>query len=97
MPGPDPAPIRGRWTLKPSTHPFVAASLEGPRVTESVEVVPVPDEAAIERGANKHSELHEWRRMLGDGPIARRQLAAVGDWDEFVALAVLRAALEAEA
>jgi hypothetical protein len=56
----DPAPIRGRWTinwanerdgvLRPTLR---NAQLSGPPVNlrEPVEVVPVPDEAAIERAA----------------------------------------------
>jgi hypothetical protein len=52
----DPAPIRGRWTLKPhdddsSRARRLMARNPDDLYGEPVEVVPVPDETAIERGA----------------------------------------------
>jgi hypothetical protein len=96
----DPAPIRGRWTIHHTsgtqTHTlrFLNALVDGPPIaamSDAVEVVPVPDEAAIERGAkylyfNRQGEDVEaiWLEVSED---VRRIFRSE-------ALAVLRAALE---
>jgi hypothetical protein len=85
----DPAPIRGRWTIHHTsgtqTHTlrFLNALVDGPPIaamSDAVEVVPVPDEAAIERGAKAQAREfgyeHVWER--GDevyGPAYWRRAA----------------------
>lgn len=97
----DPAPTRGRWTIPKGgvDCPECGGHYSGARATcavghdralckpRTVEVVPVPDEAAIERGAKAAREAYV--EAIERLPIAEM-------WP-FMALAVLRAALEAEA
>jgi hypothetical protein len=89
----DPAPIRGRWTIWfcPACAGSNKQSLGCPHDEDefageplAVEVVPVPDEAAIERGAKAVRDT--WRLYASGSTPKQRQRA--------VALAVLRAALE---
>jgi hypothetical protein len=72
---PDPAPIRGRWTIwvcpdcgLPEDHdPYLCTMFPGERVEHGnrVAVVPAPDEAAIERGAQA-VEDHRFPRVGWD-------------------------------
>jgi hypothetical protein len=99
-PASGPNPIRGRWTLWPT---FVMPSgvvgeverccaIDGPNVPvgKAVEVVPVPDEQAIERAA---MALASRRRPLGHGldTVLAARIARQAREDVLV---VLAAALE---
>jgi hypothetical protein len=56
-------PIRGRWTIRPHPQSWPSWNYaDGPRPSEPVQVVPVPDEAAIDRGAQAAFEA----RFLSD-------------------------------
>jgi hypothetical protein len=88
-------PIRGRWTIWfcPACAGSIKQSLGCPHDEDeftgdpqAVEVVPVPDEAAIERGA---------KALIGvpGHPVGDRDDPALRAW----ALAVLRAALDPDA
>jgi hypothetical protein len=87
-PNPPPAPIGGRWTI---THRHANKGTFGYRPPENyidgpecrlVEVVPVPDEAAIERGAKALAATDSDYRYVSAADIRN------------AVLAVLRAALE---
>jgi hypothetical protein len=114
---PDSAPIRGRWTIHHTsgtqTHTlrFLNALVDGPPIaamSDAVEVVPVPDEAAIERGAKAHeerdgarigwhSETNTYAVYFPNDEVVPgydSPKSAAADVDRLVALAVLRAALE---
>lgn len=85
MTGLDPAPIRGRWTIWACVNGRCPATIKPGRcrcfvVTRSglnkytervaVEVVPVPDEAAIERGAKALREALGMRTLAPDVALA---------------------------
>jgi hypothetical protein len=92
-------PIRGRWTIRPHPQSWPLWNYaDGPRPSEPVQVVPVPDEAAIDRGAKGlhqrdvadpacEPERREWDRLT----------VALQDEYRADALAVLRAALDPDA
>jgi hypothetical protein len=95
-------PIRGRWTIhRPHRAVVAVVELRGwcsTASSEPVQVVPVPDEAAIDRGAKGlhqrdvadpacEPERREWDRLT----------VALQDEYRADALAVLRAALDPDA
>lgn len=120
----DPAPIRGRWTLPMGGSDCPECGLHFPMQSckcavghdvawcrpRSVKVVPVPDKAAIERGAKAREERDGagigWHAATGTYavhfpndevvPGYESPEAAARDVDRLVALAVLRAALEGQ-
>lgn len=66
--------MEGRWILRPNSHPFVSATLEGPRVVATTPVVPC-DDAALERAAEA---IGFWVPEHAE-EIARAVLRAAGE------------------
>lgn len=107
----DPAPIRGRWTMVRCRacgrvamfSGTLTCDCPGPKLErfEAAPWPPVPDEAAIERGAKARWDRDEQREVTrADGTLYRAvawEAAHELDRAEYraEALAVLRAALEA--